>query len=106
MDIHAPTQGVNLTANASPGTLPGALLMTCRVLSCGPDCFSIQVRALLDSASPFPSYLNVWHRLYVSSDPIKMPEFMGLLVFLMALIISHLLIWSFLPCRDSLKRLT
>ena len=50
-EIHAPTQGVNLTANASPDTLPGALLMTCCVLSHGPDGSSIHTRALLDSAS-------------------------------------------------------
>ena len=50
-EIHASTQGVNLTANASPGTLPGALLMICCVLSRGPDGSSIHARALLDSAS-------------------------------------------------------
>ena len=40
-----------MAANASPGSLPGAVLMTCRVLSHGPDGSSIQARALLDSAS-------------------------------------------------------
>ena len=51
MKIYAPTQGVNLTANANPDTLPGALLITYRELSHGPDGSSIQARALLDSAS-------------------------------------------------------
>ena len=43
--------GVSLTVNASPGTTSGSILMTCRVLSRGPDGSSIESRALLDSAS-------------------------------------------------------
>ena len=51
-EAHAPpTPGVNLPSNASPGTAPGSLLMTCRVLTRGPDGSSIESRALLDSAS-------------------------------------------------------
>ena len=42
---------MNLTSNASPETTPGSLLMTCRVVSRGPDDSSIESRALLDSAS-------------------------------------------------------
>ena len=40
-----------LTANASPGTSPGSLLMTCRVLSRRTEGSFIESRALLDSAS-------------------------------------------------------
>ena len=42
---------MSLTSNTSPETTPGSLLMTCRVLSRGPDGSSIESRALLDSAS-------------------------------------------------------
>ena len=46
-----PALTVNLTANASTGTAPSSILMTCRVLSRGPEGSSVESRALLDSAS-------------------------------------------------------
>ena len=103
MEIHAPTQGVNLVANASPGTPTGALLMTCRVLSHGPDGSSIQARALLDSI--FVSFIS--ERLAQAlclkrSD--RHARIHGIAGLSHDSLFSCSLILSFPPYRDSLKR--
>ena len=99
----SPTPSVSLTSNTSPETTPGSLLMTCRVLSRGPDGSSIESRALLDSASSI-SFVSERLRLYVSHDFVEMPRYMVSQASPMTLIVSLSLTLLFLPCRNLPRR--